>query len=164
MSFIPRCKRRVQRPALTKHPRFPLLHHGVDSARQPRRLCGDRQPAMKNACAQPHTEQHSTHCPQTAIAEAASATTGSTQQYRQLRCRKALQRLRLGTGKARCGTDARSTEPAKARGPPVPPRLSPLRKGRAFPKRAAPSPATCSDKHTNKQFIAVKPAAIPSVW
>ena len=32
----------------------------------------------------------------------------------------------------------------KHRSPPIPPRLSPLRKGRAFPKTAAPSPATCS--------------------
>ena len=31
----------------------------------------------------------------------------------------------------------------KHRSPPIPPRLSPLRKGRAFPKTAAPSPATC---------------------
>ena len=54
----------------------------------------------------------------------------------------------------------------KHRSPPVPPRLSPLRKGRAFPKTAAPSPATCSTTSTpTSSSSRWKPAtAIPSIW
>ena len=54
----------------------------------------------------------------------------------------------------------------KHRSPPIPPRLSPLRKGRAFPKTAAPSPATCSMTSTpTSSSSRWKPAtAIPSIW
>ena len=46
------------------------------------------------------------------------------------------------------------------------PRLSPLRKGRAFPKTAAPSPATCSTTSTpTSSSSRWKPATvIPSIW
>ena len=46
------------------------------------------------------------------------------------------------------------------------PRLSPLRKERAFPKTAAPSPATCSMTSTpTSSSSRWKPAtAIPSIW